>query len=166
MLKLLINFQSFINGFLITSTYNKITRTRTNICKETILIDKAHEVTSVRNESILVNADRGLLKEAIRVFVDNSVKYTPGDGKISLSCYPEGNSAIIMIEDTGIGISEEDLPHIFDRFYRSDKSRTKQTGGTGLGLAIAKWIIVKHDGTIKVQSKINVGTRVYVTLPK
>lgn len=135
------------------------------IIKETILIDNTHEVTCPRNESIPANADRGLLKEAIRVFVDNSVKYTPEGGKIRLECYKEGKNAIITVEDTGIGISEADLPHVFDRFYRADKSRTKQTGGTGLGMAIAKWIILKHEGNIKVQSKINVGTKVIITLP-
>lgn len=135
------------------------------IIKETILIDNTHEVTCARNESILINADRGLLKEAIRIFVDNSTKYTPQDGKIKLECYTQGKTAVITVEDTGIGISEEDLPQVFNRFYRADKSRTKQTGGTGLGMAIAKWIIIKHEGTIKVQSKINVGTKVYISLP-
>ncbi|KUO73124.1 MAG: hypothetical protein APF77_20415 [Clostridia bacterium BRH_c25] len=136
------------------------------IIKETVLIDNTHEVTCVRKESIVVNADRGLLKEAIRIFVDNSVKYTPEGGKIKLECYLENHSAMITIEDTGIGISETDLPHIFDRFYRADKSRTKQTGGNGLGMAIAKWIILKHEGSIKVQSKINIGTKIYIALPK
>lgn len=135
------------------------------ITRETDLIDNNHEVACTRNEKVLVNADRGLLKEAFRVFVDNSVKYTPEGGRIRLECYPDKNSAIITIEDTGIGISEKDLPHIFDRFYRADKSRTKETGGTGLGMAIAKWIILRHEGTIKVQSKINVGTKIFVTLP-
>jgi signal transduction histidine kinase len=122
------------------------------IIKETALIDNIHEVTSMRNEKLLINADRSLLKEAFRIFVDNSVKYTPEGGKIKLECSPEKNSTIITIEDTGIGISEKDLPHIFDRFYRADKSRTKETGGTGLGMAIAKWIILRHEGTIKVLS--------------
>ncbi|MGE5678908.1 MAG: ATP-binding protein [Pseudomonadota bacterium] len=133
--------------------------------KETQLIDTTHEVGCSRNEVILVNADRTLLKEAIRVFVDNSVKYTPEGGKIKLECFLEKGSAIVTIEDTGIGIPEKDLPKVFDRFFRADKSRTKETGGTGLGMAIAKWIILKHGGTIKVQSKVNVGTKVIVTLP-
>ena len=135
------------------------------IIKETIMIDTTHEVTCTRNEKIIINADRALLKEALRVFVDNSVKYTPEGGKIKLECYLEKSSAVLTIEDTGIGILEADLPHIFDRFYRADKSRTKQTGGTGLGMAIAKWIILRHGGAIKVQSKINVGTKIYVTFP-
>ncbi len=135
------------------------------IIKETVLIDNTHQVTSIRNEKLLINADRALLKEAIRIFVDNSVKYTPEGGKIKLECYQDKNAAIITIEDTGIGISEKELPHVFDRFYRADKSRTKETGGTGLGMAIAKWIILRHEGTIKVLSKINVGTKIIVTLP-
>jgi len=135
------------------------------ITRETDLIGNNHEVACTRSEKILVNADRKLLKEAFRVFVDNSVKYTPEGGKIKLECYLDKNSAVITIEDTGIGISEKDLPHIFDRFYRADKSRTKETGGTGLGMAIAKWIILRHEGTIKVQSKVNMGTKIFVTLP-
>lgn len=135
------------------------------IIKETMLIDNTHAVTCARNDTILISADKSLLKEAFRVFVDNSVKYTPEGGKIKLECYMDKGSAVITFEDTGIGISEMDLPHIFDRFYRADKSRTKQTGGTGLGMAIAKWIILRHEGTIKVQSKINIGTKIFVTLP-
>ncbi len=135
------------------------------ITKETSMIDSTHEISCTRNEPILINADRSLLKEALRVFVDNSVKYTPEGGKIKLECYPDRSSVIVTIEDTGIGISEKDLPHIFDRFYRADKSRTKETGGTGLGMAIAKWIVLRHEGTIKVLSKINVGTKIFVNLP-
>lgn len=97
--------------------------------------------------------------------MDNSVKYTPEGGKIELECYLEKQSAIITVENTGIGIPEKDLPHVFNRFYRADESRTKDTGGTGLGMAIAKWIILKHEGTIKIQSKINAGTKIYITLP-
>jgi signal transduction histidine kinase len=135
------------------------------IVRETKLIDDNHEIICIRNESISINADYSLLKEAIRIFVDNSLKYTPIGGRIELQCYSQNNKAIITIEDTGIGISKEDLPHVFDRFYRADKSRTKQTGGTGLGMAIAKWIVLRHGGTIKVHSKINEGTKVEVILP-
>jgi signal transduction histidine kinase len=135
------------------------------IVRETKLIDDNHEIICDKNEIISINADYSLLKEAIRIFVDNSLKYTPVGGRIELQCYSQNNKAIITIEDTGIGISKEDLPHVFDRFYRADKSRTKQTGGTGLGMAIAKWIVLRHGGTIKVHSKINEGTKVEVILP-
>ncbi|MDF2520165.1 MAG: ATP-binding region ATPase domain protein [Clostridia bacterium] len=134
------------------------------IIKESRLIDEEHDIVSGRNESILINADRGLLKEAIRIFVDNSVKFTPAGGKIQLQCYSQEETAVITVEDNGIGISKEDLPHVFDRFYKADKSRTKNTGGTGLGMAIAKWIISKHGGTIRIESEINAGTKIIIAL--
>jgi two-component system, OmpR family, sensor histidine kinase ArlS len=135
------------------------------VIKETKLIDDTHEIVSVRNEGIIFNADRSLLKEVLRIFVDNSVKYTPAGGKIELQCYSQDNRILLIVEDNGTGISKEDLPYIFDRFYRADKSRTKNTGGTGLGMAIAKWIVLKHGGDIKVQSEINIGTKITISLP-
>lgn len=136
------------------------------IVKETRLIDEKHEIICERNERVQVNADRNLIKEALRIFVDNSTKYTPDQGYIKINSYEISEGIIISIEDSGTGISKEDLPHIFDRFYRADKSRTKQSGGTGLGLAIAKWIIMKHKGAIEVESKIGVGTKIIIKLPK
>lgn len=136
------------------------------VIKETKLMDHCHEIINLSNcQAILIYADRKLIKEALRIFVDNSIKYTPDTGKIMINCLSQKSKVVLSIEDTGLGIPEKDLPHIFNRFYRSDKSRTKQTGGSGLGLAIAKWIIDKHGGTIKVESKINEGTRVNVFLP-
>lgn len=135
------------------------------IVRETKLIDDKHNIVCQRNESIGINADYSLLKEALRIFVDNSLKYTPEGGRIELQCYSQNDKAIITIEDTGIGISEEDLPRVFDRFFRADKSRTKQTGGTGLGMAIAKWIILRHNGSINVKSQMNVGTKIEVLIP-
>lgn len=135
------------------------------IVKETKLIDTHHEVLIIKNQIVLINADLKLIKQALRAFIDNSIKYTEQGGKIFISSFTEKQRIIITIEDTGIGIEKDDLPHIFDRFYRADKSRTKQTGGTGLGLAIAKWIIFKHSGNIEVQSKIDEGTRITLSLP-
>ncbi|AQS58116.1 two-component sensor histidine kinase [Desulforamulus ferrireducens] len=136
------------------------------VIKETKLITKNKNIFSQQCDNITLRADRKLLKEAIRIFVDNSIKYTPEGGNIIINCYAENAKAVLTVEDTGIGISAEDLPHIFNRFYRADKSRTKQTGGTGLGLAIAKRIIQLHDGTIKVSSILNQGTKVKVLLPR
>lgn len=135
------------------------------VVKETRLIDSTHEITNTRNESIKIFADLKLLKEALRIFIDNSIKYTPANGKISIDSCMQNNQAVITISDTGIGISKEDLPNIFNRFYRADKSRTKETGGTGLGLSIAKWIILKHKGTIQVDSTLNYGTKITLFLP-
>ncbi len=135
------------------------------LLKEAKLIDNNHKFISTLNERFQINADRKLIKEALRVFMDNSIKYTPLNGSITLNCLYEKDNAIITLEDTGIGISKEDLPKIFDRFYRADKSRTKETGGTGLGLSIAKWIVLKHKGNIEVQSTINVGTKIIISVP-
>lgn len=135
------------------------------ILRETKLINNTHKILNVQNENYSINADKGLIKEALRIFMDNSVKYTPAGGSIKLNSYVLNNEAIISIEDTGIGIPKEDLPHIFNRFYRADKSRTKKSGGTGLGLSIAKWIIDSHNGNINVWSKINTGTVIKIELP-
>lgn len=135
------------------------------ILRETKLIDLSHKIFCERNESLMFYGDRNLLKEAIRVFVDNSLKYTLEGGIVKINSYAKNNKLVIEVEDNGVGISKEDLPHIFDRFYRVDKSRTKETGGTGLGLSIAKWIILKHKGTIEVTSKLGFGTKISILLP-
>ncbi|MTK10797.1 MAG: HAMP domain-containing histidine kinase [Clostridiaceae bacterium] len=135
------------------------------ILKETKLIDSAHQIENEYSQEVEINADRKLIKEAVRIFVDNSIKYTPEGGTIKLDSYKKDDKAIITIGDTGTGISSEDLPYIFDRFYRADKSRTKTSGGTGLGLAIAKWIIDNHNGIVDVWSKPDIGTIIKITLP-
>ncbi len=135
------------------------------IVKETKLIDDVHKIENEHNDEFSINADKKLIKEAIRIFIDNSIKYTEKGEGIKIDSYKREKEAIITIADNGTGISKEDLPHIFDRFYRADKSRTKSSGGTGLGLSISKWIIDKHNGKIHVWSEINIGTIVKITLP-
>lgn len=135
------------------------------ILRETKLIDISHHIESDYNEKFTLFADRKLVKEALRIFIDNSIKYTPEEGTIKIDSYVKSNTAVVTIGDTGIGISENDLPNIFNRFYRADKSRTKSSGGTGLGLSIAKWIIENHNGKIDVWSKIDIGTVIRIELP-
>ncbi|MEY8000049.1 sensor histidine kinase [Clostridium sp. Mt-5] len=135
------------------------------LIKETRLIDKDHIIESDYNDEIDIRADRKLMKEALRIFIDNSIKYTPSGGTVKLDSYLKDNAAIIVVSDTGIGISEEDIPHIFDRFYRADKSRTKSSGGTGLGLSIARWIIGRHSGKIDIWSQVDIGTVIKITIP-
>ncbi|MDF2545260.1 MAG: hypothetical protein K0R93_158 [Anaerosolibacter sp.] len=138
------------------------------VTKETRLIDDNHDIQYTSKEKISIQADRKNLKQALRVFIDNSVKFTPSGGVIHLETFLQKKHAVIVIEDTGAGIPKEDIPHIFDRFYRSDKSRTKASGGHGLGLSIAKLIIDRHKGHIEVESTVQVGTkiRIYLPLPK
>ena len=98
--------------------------------------------------------------------IDNAIKFSNGDSpKIKISLHKEGNYSFISIKDNGRGIPEEDLLFIFDRFYRGDKSRTKEVKGTGLGLSIAKLIANKHEGEISVQSKLNEGSLFIIKLP-
>jgi len=135
------------------------------VLKETKMIDNNHSIINEINEQLEIVADKNLLKQTLRIFIDNSIKYTSEGGIIKLNSYAKGKNLIIEIEDTGMGISKEDLPHIFDRFYRADKSRTKESGGTGLGLSIAKWIILKHKGSIEMQSRLGYGTKINLSLP-
>ena len=135
------------------------------IIKETKLIDLFHEIKSDENEQASIYADKKLLKQALRIFVDNSIKYTPSGGNIVLNSYIKKKNVMLEIIDTGIGIPKKDLPYIFNRFYRCDKSRTKESGGTGLGLSIAKWIIGKHNGSIIVESRPEMGTKITIGLP-
>ncbi|MCY6369273.1 sensor histidine kinase [Clostridium ganghwense] len=136
------------------------------VVKETKLIDINHEIINKTNEKILIFADRKLLKQTLRIFIDNSIKFTPENGRITVSSYCKKNKAVLMIEDTGVGIPKEDIPYVFNRFYCSDKSRSKDKGGTGLGLSIAKWIIAQHKGSIEVKSAVDIGTKISIILPK
>lgn len=134
------------------------------ITKETKMIDGKHSFICERNDTVEIFADRALIKQALRIFIDNSIKYTPEGGTIKINSISSVNGLTITIEDTGIGIATEDLPKIFNRFYRCDKSRTRNTGGTGLGLSIAKWIVDSHNGSIQIESALNEGTKVIIHL--
>jgi two-component system, OmpR family, sensor histidine kinase ArlS len=97
--------------------------------------------------------------------IDNAIKYTPPGGRVSLGLHVENSEASIEVTDTGIGITEKDLPHVFERFYRADQARSRETRGSGLGLSIAKWIAEIHHGSIELQSQQGQGTRVTIRLP-
>jgi len=97
--------------------------------------------------------------------VSNSIKYTPDGGRICLSARRQGSVVEVTVVDNGIGIPEKDLPHLFERFYRVDKARSRQSGGTGLGLSIAREILNMHHGSIRIDSVFGQGTQVYITLP-
>jgi signal transduction histidine kinase len=103
-------------------------------------------------------ADIGLIERAISNLIDNAIQYTPENGEVKIEITKENGKINVVVSDTGYGISEEELPLIFNRFYRVEKSRARTTGGSGLGLAIAKKIIDVHNSTIFVKSKIDVGT--------
>ncbi|MGV3465144.1 MAG: sensor histidine kinase [Heyndrickxia sp.] len=109
--------------------------------------------------------DRERIKQLFIILLDNALKYTREEGTISIQAGIKNSRVVIEISDTGIGISKEELPFIFDRYYRGDKSRTRQLEGSGLGLSIAKWIIQSHGGKIRVTSKEGEGTQIHMSFP-
>lgn len=106
------------------------------------------------------------LPQLLYILLDNAIKYTPNEGDVKLILSTEGNELCIAVQDTGIGMKQEDIPRIFERFYRADKARTRQMGGHGLGLSIAKWIIETHHGKIKVISELGKGSTFVIRIPQ
>ncbi|WP_237389702.1 sensor histidine kinase [Bacillus sp. USDA818B3_A] len=115
--------------------------------------------------SITVLGDPQRISQLIYILLDNAIKYTPNAGEVKLNLFKDNREVRIVVEDTGIGIKKEDYHKIFERFYRADKSRSRQIGGHGLGLSIAKWIVDTHKGTIQVTSELGKGSTFIVKLP-
>ena len=116
-------------------------------------------------DRVQVLGDPDRLKQLLLNLVSNGLKYTPAGGSVTISMTRDERTVEIAVSDTGIGIPEEDLPHIFDRFYRVDKARSRAQGGTGLGLSIAKWIADAHGGRLTVASQVGKGSTFTVSLP-
>lgn len=116
--------------------------------------------------SCIANVDRDRISGVLTNLLSNSVKYTPSGGEIHISVEERGHEAIVTIADTGIGIPEGELPFVFERFFRADKSRNRGTGGAGIGLAIVKSIVHAHGGNVAAQSVVDQGSRFVVTLPR
>ncbi len=123
------------------------------------------ELDCTGRESVEVTGDSVKLQQVLYNVIDNAIKYTPRGGEVHASISRAGRRAVIRVSDTGIGIPAEDLPHIFDRFYRVDKARSRATGGTGLGLSIVKQIVLLHGGTISAASEEGKGTTFTIELP-
>jgi heavy metal sensor kinase len=109
--------------------------------------------------------DQAALQRLFISILENAVKYTPAGGHVSLNFHLEDGNAIVEVSDTGIGISEQDLPHVFERFYRADQARSREVRGSGLGLSIAKWITERHHGELQIQSRSGLGTTVTIHIP-
>lgn len=114
---------------------------------------------------IWVDGDRDALRRLMVILLDNATKYTPSPGSVTLKAYRQDALACVEVTDTGIGLDEADLPHVFERFYRADKARSRDSYGTGLGLAIARWVAIAHGGTIEVESARGKGSVFSIRLP-
>ncbi len=117
-------------------------------------------------DELLAVGDPDRLSQLLYILLDNAIKYTSDEGEVKLSLEKTEHHVLIAVQDTGIGIKQEDYQRIFERFYRADKSRSRQMGGHGLGLSIAKWIVDTHKGTIKVSSEIGKGSTFMIQIPQ
>jgi len=130
------------------------------------IADKKKIDLELKISDIYINADLISIEELMLIFMDNALKYTPEGGRVSLSVVGEGKNAVMKVSDSGEGINRKDIPHIFDRFYRVDRSRSKsRISGFGLGLPVAKRIVELHHGSINVSSKPGSGSTFTARFP-
>lgn len=134
--------------------------------EEQSLLDETHSYTAECDAALALFADRNMVKQFLHAVIDNSVKYTPEGGHIGICALEDENGVALSVSDTGIGMDEEHLAHIFEQFYRADKARARATGEMGLGLSIAEAIVSAHGGRISAQSTPDEGTTITAVFPK
>ena len=132
----------------------------------TVHKDRKQPIKIICSKDIKVKMSQQHFERLLTILLDNALKYTPADKEILIKAATGEHNAKIEIADKGIGIKNDDLPHIFERFYRADKGRNRQNGGFGLGLSLALDIVQKYKGRIKVQSEFGKGTTFFINLPK
>jgi two-component system sensor histidine kinase CiaH len=127
---------------------------------------KGIDIITELQEPLSLWGDEGRIRQLLIILLDNALKYTPSSGRIEVAGRNQSNFVYISVSDSGCGIAEDELPHIFERFYRGDKVRSRAEGGTGLGLSIAQWIVEEHGGVIRIDSKVITGTKVELLFPR
>ncbi|MCH5158593.1 MAG: HAMP domain-containing protein [Clostridiales bacterium] len=154
-----------LGDFSLNNTQFNLYETVSDIVDGYLTVNIKHKITLTGDMSVTLNADKNLMTEAIRTLVDNAIKYTPADGgEINITITKKDNTVELSIADNGIGISDDDVEHIFERFYRCDKVRGRESGSSGLGLTICKSIVEMMDGKISVASKLGEGSTFTITL--
>jgi len=133
--------------------------------RESAAKNKGIQLDIQKIDPATIRGEENLLERMLANIIDNAIRYTPPKGKVEISLDEKKNGVILSIQDNGIGIPEEALPYIFDRFYVVDKSRSKETGGLGLGLSIAKHVADTHGAGIEVESQVGQGTIFRITFP-
>ena len=131
-----------------------------SICDDAQVLsgDKQHHISSEVDESLTLMGNRKEIRSAFSNIVFNAVRYTPAGGDITLKWYHDGDEKVFSVKDTGIGIDADHLPRLTERFYRVDKSRSRDDGGTGLGLAIVKHVLIRHHGRLVIHSEAGKGS--------
>lgn len=133
--------------------------------REAKMLSTEHRFELSPAQNSRISGDKDMIKQLMRILLDNAIKYTPAGGSITLGVKKDRHHCILSVKDTGGGISAEELPKVFDRFYRCDEARKSQPSGHGLGLSIARIIVAAHGGKLKVRSKVGAGTTFSVLLP-
>jgi signal transduction histidine kinase len=136
-----------------------------DIYRQVRSLDQPVDIVLREVDQAYVLGDEDRLRQLILNLIDNAIKYTPPGGNVGLSLSKSNGIVEIEVTDTGVGISFEDLPRVFDRFYRVDKARSRNLGGSGLGLSIARWIAQAHGGDIRVESREGEGSKFTISLP-
>jgi two-component system, OmpR family, heavy metal sensor histidine kinase CusS len=139
-----------------------------DVCEQGQVLAQARQLeisAQVPDEPVYVDANDPELRRLLLLLVDNAVKYTPAGGHITVSVDRDAGGASVTVRDTGIGIPDTALPHVFERFYRVDESRNRDAGGTGLGLSIAKWIAERHHASLEAESVVGQGSAFRVRFP-
>lgn len=170
------SMQELVEKLLFLSRHDKktlkLTKRKFNVgkmvsetIKEAKILAKDRQVEALDVDEMIFYGDRQMMKEVMRVLIENAIKYTKKGDTIYIGCEQQDDWCILTVADTGIGMDEKDMDHIFQRFYRSDHVRNGEISGHGLGLSIAKLIVLKHVGTIEVKSQYTRGTSFRIKLP-
>lgn len=166
--------EDLLNLVQTNNSKNPLHLSKTNISELLkSIVEKLHPIAEKKNitidfdikEDLIINCDKIKLQICFSNLIDNAIKYGNDDGHVDVKCFRDTDDLVVVVKDDGIGIPDHDLPNIFDRFYRVDKTRSRNTGGTGLGLSITQRVIHLHGGTISTVSKLGEGTEFTVTIP-